>query len=104
MEGSSRCGSYARALNTLNRARTSYKPSGTARRRRKLILLGQAFLPSVAQAFEPVLVFGLVGLPTSCQQQIRICEIPAPPFKETDRGQELKRLFTNLGWKNVSNR
>lgn len=39
--------------------------------------------------------------PKSIEQQMRICEIPAPPFKETERGQELKRLFVNLGLKNV---
>jgi len=39
--------------------------------------------------------------PKIIEEQIRICEIPAPPFKETERGQELKRLFTNLGLKNV---
>src|SRR5258708_6389364 len=39
--------------------------------------------------------------PKIIEEQIRICEIPAPPFNETQRGQELKRLFTNLGLKNV---
>src|SRR5882762_3080030 len=39
--------------------------------------------------------------PKFIDEQIRICEIPAPPFKETERAQELKRLFTNLGLKNV---
>ena len=33
--------------------------------------------------------------------QIRICEIPAPPFKEEVRGQELKRVFEQLGLLNV---
>ena len=33
--------------------------------------------------------------------QIRVCEIPAPPFKEEARGQELKRVFTHLGLQNV---
>jgi acetylornithine deacetylase/succinyl-diaminopimelate desuccinylase-like protein len=33
--------------------------------------------------------------------QIRICEIPAPPFKEEVRGQELKRVFEQLGLQNV---
>ena len=33
--------------------------------------------------------------------QIRFCEIPAPPFKEEARGQELKRVFTHLGLQNV---
>ena len=33
--------------------------------------------------------------------QIRYCEIPAPSFKEEVRGQELKRVFTQLGLQNV---
>jgi tripeptide aminopeptidase len=39
--------------------------------------------------------------PRAIDEQIHICEIPAPPFKETDRGLELKRLFNDLGLKNV---
>lgn len=39
--------------------------------------------------------------PKIIQEQIRVCEIPAPPFKEEQRGQELKRLFQNLGLQNV---
>ena len=33
--------------------------------------------------------------------QIRFCEIPAPSFKEEVRGQELKRVFQQLGLQNV---
>jgi tripeptide aminopeptidase len=33
--------------------------------------------------------------------QIRFCEIPAPSFKEELRGQELKRVFDQLGLQNV---
>lgn len=35
------------------------------------------------------------------QEQIRICEIPAPPFHEAQRGKELERLFNGLGLKDV---
>jgi tripeptide aminopeptidase len=35
------------------------------------------------------------------QQQTSICEIPAPPFKEAARGQELKARFERLGLANV---
>jgi acetylornithine deacetylase/succinyl-diaminopimelate desuccinylase-like protein len=35
------------------------------------------------------------------EQQRTICEIPAPPFKETARAAELKRRFEALGYKNV---
>ena len=34
-------------------------------------------------------------------EQIRICEIPAPPFKEEVRAQELARLFKQQGLANV---
>ena len=33
--------------------------------------------------------------------QIRFCEIPAPPFKEEVRGRELQRVFEQLGLQNV---
>jgi acetylornithine deacetylase/succinyl-diaminopimelate desuccinylase-like protein len=35
------------------------------------------------------------------EDQIRFCEVPAPPFKETTRGEVLKREFAQLGLKNV---
>jgi acetylornithine deacetylase/succinyl-diaminopimelate desuccinylase-like protein len=35
------------------------------------------------------------------EQQIRICEVPAPPFNETARGALLKELFTAVGLRNV---
>lgn len=39
--------------------------------------------------------------PRTVDEEIRICEIPAPPFHEKARGEELKRLFTNFGLENV---
>jgi tripeptide aminopeptidase len=39
--------------------------------------------------------------PETLNEQARITEIPAPPFKETVRGLELKRLFDKLGLKDV---
>ena len=39
--------------------------------------------------------------PKTIEQEIRLCEIPAPPFHENARGEELKRLFTNLGLQEV---
>jgi tripeptide aminopeptidase len=39
--------------------------------------------------------------PQLIEDQIRFCEIPAPSFKEEVRGQELKRVFTQLGLQNV---
>ena len=34
-------------------------------------------------------------------EQIRVCEIPAPPFGEEKRGLEFKNIFTKLGLQNV---
>src|SRR5215467_11053995 len=39
--------------------------------------------------------------PATLDLQARICEIPAPPFHEDQRGLELKRLFEELHLKNV---
>src|SRR5438093_10852530 len=35
--------------------------------------------------------------PQTIENQIRLSEIPAPPFKEAVRGEEMKRLFQQLG-------
>jgi tripeptide aminopeptidase len=39
--------------------------------------------------------------PQTIEDEIRVCEIPAPSFKETARGEELKRVFQQLGLQNV---
>src|ERR1039457_6527708 len=39
--------------------------------------------------------------PRTLDLQARLCEIPAPPFQEAVRGQELKRLFQELGLRDV---
>ena len=39
--------------------------------------------------------------PSMIDQQIHVCEIPAPPFHEDVRGRELKRLFEGLGLRDV---
>ncbi|SNS84637.1 Acetylornithine deacetylase/Succinyl-diaminopimelate desuccinylase [Granulicella rosea] len=39
--------------------------------------------------------------PHFIEEQIRLTEIPAPPFHESVRGAELKRLFTEAGLQNV---
>lgn len=39
--------------------------------------------------------------PKAVEEQVRICEIPAPPFKETVRGKEFEKLFRGLGLQNV---
>ncbi len=35
------------------------------------------------------------------ERQVSLCEIPAPPFHETERGRELQRLFAALGLQDV---
>ena len=39
--------------------------------------------------------------PKFIDEEVRLCEIPAPPFHETARGHELQRLFIGLGLKDV---
>ena len=39
--------------------------------------------------------------PEMIEEQVRVCEIPAPSFQEQVRGRELKRLFEKLGLQNV---
>ena len=39
--------------------------------------------------------------PRTLDLQARLCEIPAPPYQETVRGRELKRLFQELGLRDV---
>ena len=42
-----------------------------------------------------------VNEPEIIAEQIRVCEIPAPPFGEEKRGLEFKDIFTKLGLQNV---
>lgn len=39
--------------------------------------------------------------PQAIEDQIRFCEVPAPSFKETARGEVLKQTFQQLGLENV---
>jgi acetylornithine deacetylase/succinyl-diaminopimelate desuccinylase-like protein len=39
--------------------------------------------------------------PKLLDEQIRLCEIPAPPFKESRRADALRQSFQSLGLKNV---
>jgi tripeptide aminopeptidase len=39
--------------------------------------------------------------PQTLEMQIRLTEIPAPPFKESARGEEMRRLFQQAGLQNV---
>jgi tripeptide aminopeptidase len=75
-----------------------------------LIVILLAALPGMAQApaeliKDPSVKAALEAAkrnePSALEQQARVCEIPAPPFHEDVRGQELKRLFQGLGLKDV---
>ncbi|HEX3879383.1 MAG TPA: M20/M25/M40 family metallo-hydrolase, partial [Bryobacteraceae bacterium] len=53
--------------------------------------------PAIRAAFDAI----KRNEPSVIEQQIKLCEIPAPPFHEETRGQELKRLFQSLGLHDV---
>ena len=53
--------------------------------------------PSIQAAFAAI----QRNEPEMITQQIKICEIPAPPFHEEVRGHELERLFKSLGLHDV---
>ena len=53
--------------------------------------------PTIAAALEAV----KKNEPEMLDLQQRICEIPAPEFKEQQRGAELQRLFQQLGLQDV---
>lgn len=53
--------------------------------------------PTVKAALEAV----KANEPHFIEEQIRVCEIPAPPFHEEARGKELERLFKAAGLENV---
>lgn len=39
--------------------------------------------------------------PRTIEDQVRFCEVPAPPFKEAARGDVLRRAFQDVGLRNV---
>ena len=39
--------------------------------------------------------------PRTIEDQVRFCEIPAPPFKERARGEMLRQAFQQAGLRNV---
>ncbi len=39
--------------------------------------------------------------PKLLEEQVRLCEIPSPPFKEQKRGEAYRDLFKSLGLRNV---
>jgi len=70
------------------------------------VVHGQGASPSPADLLKDPSVKAAVDAAKATEaqtiaDQIRFCEIPAPSFKEDARGQELKRVFTQLGLRNV---
>ena len=70
------------------------------------VVQGQGGSPSPADLLKDPSVKAAVDAAKATEaqtiaDQIRFCEIPAPSFKEDARGQELKRVFTQLGLRNV---
>src|ERR1700761_60118 len=53
--------------------------------------------PALREAFDAI----KRNEPAVIEQQIKLCEIPAPPFHEETRGRELERLFKGLGLRDV---
>ena len=41
------------------------------------------------------------GEPATIDEQVRICEVPAPSFKEAARGELMRRAFEQLGLQNI---
>ncbi len=56
---------------------------------------------SIPGALRPALEAAKSNNPWLLEQQVSICEIPAPPFKESARAEELKHRFEALGLVNV---
>ena len=54
-------------------------------------------LPKIKQALENL----KVTEPQTINEQVKVCEIPAPTFQEAKRGEWFKQRFTELGLKNV---
>jgi acetylornithine deacetylase/succinyl-diaminopimelate desuccinylase-like protein len=71
-----------------------------------LLIAGLAWAQSPAELMnEPAVRAAMEAArrnePQILDLQVHVCEIPAPPFKEENRGRELARLFTELGLKDV---
>ena len=52
-------------------------------------------------AIQAALTFAKSTEPQTLNDQIRFCEVPAPTFKESARGEVLRQEFTQLGLQNV---
>ena len=70
-----------------------------------LIALGLHAQPLASMMQDPTVKAALDAAkrnePYFIEEQIRVCQIPAPPFKEEVRAQEMQRLFKQPGLKDV---
>src|SRR6187549_2114830 len=60
-----------------------------------------AALSTQAQNFDAVLETIKGDQAWTLEQQISICQIPAPPFKETERGKEFARRLAEHGLQDI---
>ena len=61
------------------------------------LLLAAAALAAPAQNFDAILATIQADQAWTLEQQISICQIPAPPFKEKARGEEYAKRLRDLG-------
>jgi len=66
---------------------------------RRLLIF--AALSTQAQTPDPILETIKADQAWTLEQQISICQIPAPPFKETERGKEFARRLATLGLEDI---
>lgn len=64
-------------------------------------VLAQSAIPSTHPRVRAAMDLVKTDNVWTLDQQVSLCEIPAPPFKETARGLEYKRRFEALGLRNV---
>ena len=62
---------------------------------------GQLPVPSRHARVREALAYAARTEPQTIEEQISLCEIPAPPFKEAVRAEEYRRRMEALGLKNV---
>lgn len=58
-------------------------------------------VPSADARVRQALEYAARTEPQTIEDQIALCEIPAPPFKEAERAEEYRRRFEALGLQNV---
>jgi tripeptide aminopeptidase len=62
---------------------------------------GELRVPARHRAVREALAYAARTEPRTIEEQISLCEIPAPPFKEAVRAEEYRRRMVELGLRNV---